>query len=369
MASAKHIRPCLKKHGRYSSKTTSGNTSQKEVIEDVVLQDALLRMKRLSTNDNHASDSKNTKHEIYTKDIVEHCNPLPSSSHYQTKESAIEIYIPQTTAATIDHNLDVKYTCITPEEFQQQSLNGMSSSEEEEEEEVFGDEDIVYYDSSIMAPQETTQVKELDSFPFEDASIDSDEEENGTILDLFVEKPSDAYYEEQALPETTEKRAFSILWKAISNWITPEACEAALLFSSEENNSNITELLQVDTSDIGSSRCGGLMSMIKLHLSRAFLEIKLVDDTTQQLLVERRLAVLFMRFDFTLPMVKLDSAMWQALTVLFVDIVLPSTTESENEINIIPTSALAVGLSIEEYRYLTRSLFVVYKSDEQQNDH
>ena len=359
MASAKHIRPCLKKNGRYSSTKTSGNTPQKEVIEDVVLQDALLRMNRLSTN---------KKHEMYTNDIVEHRNPVPSSSHYQTKESAIEIYVPQITAAKIDHGLDVKYTCITPEEFQQQSLTGMSSSEEEEEEEVFGDEDVLYYDSSIVA-QETTPVKELDSFPFEETSIDSDEEESGTILDLFVEQSANACYEEPALPETTEKRAFSIFWKAISNWITPEACEAAILFSSEENCADITEPLQVDTSDIGSSRCGGLMSMIKLHLSRAFLEFKLVDDTTQQLLVERRLAVLFLRFDFSLPMVKLDSAMWQALTVLFVDIVLPSTTESKNEINIIPASALAVGLSKEEYRYLTRSLFVVYRSDEQQNDH
>jgi hypothetical protein len=185
-----------------------------------------------------------------------------------------------------------------------------------------------------------------------------------------------------------KKRAFLKLWEALTGWMTPQAYEVVeyyykksmynnhktihpqqqLLLPPDEEIQLPPSHITVDTSDIGSSRCAGLMSILSLHLSKAIQELGLNDDAytkdqhpcdvqqqfhfLRRRTIEHRLTTLLLRFHYSAPMVNLDpSDLWLTLTIILVAIV---TNPRQEEI---PHSVLAAGLSNEEYRYLTNHLF------------
>ena len=116
-----------------------------------------------------------------------------------------------------------------------------------------------------------------------------------------------------------------MLWQALSDWLTPEAVawvnglekEYFVQQQQQQNDenannketSNIAAAVvvssssdwapQVDRSDIGASRCAGLMAMIKLYLPTAMKELKRSEDLRR--IAERRLADLLRCFDYSMP--------------------------------------------------------------------
>ena len=119
--------------------------------------------------------------------------------------------------------------------------------------------------------------------------------------------------------------------------------------------------------DIAASRCEGLMSMIKMNLSKGLIELGHgKNDEYVRRMAHVRLGEFIQTFNFSAPMVKLDSKMWLALSVLLLHLLLPKEIRCDDDDkereeglhesrNNVPVSIAAIGICFEEYTYLTKS--------------
>jgi hypothetical protein len=166
-----------------------------------------------------------------------------------------------------------------------------------------------------------------------------------------------------------------MIWNALSTWITPEAVLTLREFKNDlfENESHIIPDDSVparndppEMSDIASSRAAGLMSMLKMHLSKCLTELGYNgNDGYTKRVAETRLSNFIQHFDYSKPMVQFHSDMWRAVTVILLDIVLPKydiayegqsgliISSGQLDISIpISTYVTSIGISREEYNYL-----------------
>lgn len=208
-------------------------------------------------------------------------------------------------------------------------------------------------------------------------------------------------------------RPFLLLWDALSTWITPKSVDILRDYKNElfdqdyedkyspvvlvvndddqtavngkgdnddeDNDEEIEEAQLVVqenqlNSDIAISRCGGLMSMIKMNLAKSLsnLGYDAKDEYTKRM-AESRVSEFVQSFDYSEPMVKFDSNMWFALSVLLLDILLPKhdiayegkcgvivndDDDMDDELTtgiVLPSSISTIGITAEEYKYLTKS--------------
>ena len=191
------------------------------------------------------------------------------------------------------------------------------------------------------------------------------------FMDFFGADEDDSVGEPEAAP-----KAFILLWNAMSSWITPETTAQIQQWQAEQEAAggdaaalipSSTLRQPYDLSDIGASRCGGLMSMIKMHLPRALEELGYnKSDGHVRRLAQSRLANFVRTFNFTDASPKFDSSLWRALTVILVDICFPSSVlfpdiaqstqeGSEGQSPSIPSSIAQCGISESEYKYLVNS--------------
>jgi len=174
-------------------------------------------------------------------------------------------------------------------------------------------------------------------------------------------------------------RPFMVLWNALSGWITPQAVSVVRKHKSELFNSaadlpitpeSTTGPIQnAGMSDICDSRCAGLMNMLKMNFSKALSDLGYNSEDGYTLrIAETRLGEFIQCFDYSEPMVKFQSEMWRALTVILLNIVLPKhdiahegkaggvmkdeTLAGELPL---PSSLAAIGMTMEEYKYLSSS--------------
>ena len=189
---------------------------------------------------------------------------------------------------------------------------------------------------------------------------EDDEEESDSEEDAFLEMLMEQELEDDDddhLEDVSEEqpRAFRKLWDALSDWITPEAVEWMRRLEtpgddeSRTFSSNWTP--QVDRSDVGASRCAGLMAMVKLYLPSSMRELKHSDDVRRT--AEKRLGDLLRTFDYSREAPKLEVKLWKAMTCVLLDMVMIETRVDALES--LPPSVQAVGMALEEYKYLTRS--------------
>ena len=112
--------------------------------------------------------------------------------------------------------------------------------------------------------------------------------------------------------------------------------------------------------DVSAARCAGLLA--QLPTEQCWSELLGKRDTQDDLrATEQRLAELLRCFNYSRP-VKLETvALYRALTCVLLDIVLelPSADGVED----VPGPCRAVGMSAEEYRYLTRSAIANFGSE------
>ncbi|CAJ1936597.1 unnamed protein product [Cylindrotheca closterium] len=154
---------------------------------------------------------------------------------------------------------------------------------------------------------------------------------------------------------TSTPRAFALIWGALARWWTPEAVE--WMARLERPSSTETPLYgnnwspQVDRSDIGASRCAGLMAMVKMYLPSSMHELGFQQEL--QRTAESRIADWLRTFDYSSEAPKLPVKMWKAISCMLLDMVLVESRKTVVEK--LPPSVAAVGMSLEEYKYLTRS--------------
>jgi hypothetical protein len=220
------------------------------------------------------------------------------------------------------------------------------------------------------------------SQPQDDEHDDDNDEHAAELEDLHV------------LRQPLEPRAFSLLWTAITQWVTPHSVALLEEWKQQQQDETTTSRTTTnshvlstvaDRSDVEASRCAGLQAMLKMNLPRAMEELHLPTDLRKFL--DIHLAELLSTFDYTYPIaVKMDMNMWRAMTCVFVDMVLtfsskeqqakynmvganynmkpsgavheennPPGNDSQQNVTIFPESAQAAGLKVEEYRYLVQS--------------
>lgn len=187
------------------------------------------------------------------------------------------------------------------------------------------------------------------------SSDDDEESEAYSDEDDEIDDPLSRVDELEDVLPASEPRAFMKMWMALIDWITPEAVALVREWRKIDSEHSILPdwVPQVDRSDVGASRCAGLMSMLKMHISHSMDELGRSQEDKR--LAETRLADFSRTLDYSRPMVKFDSRMWKAMTCVLLDMVLMDSKGTDNADVAVPPAVNAVGITPDEYRYLTRS--------------
>ena len=310
---------------------------------------------------------------------------------------------------------DLAFQCMDPDSYQQQ----LEVEKEENAKVFFGRQDIFEGDETEDEMAHVERLEDFndpaDQYPVrispltaeahphgEDDGLDCEDSyheerpedqddhlnENETGFDVVDD--DDSYHSDHdSEEEMRPPRAFLVLWKVIAEWVTPEAVSYVQHLHKVTANSVGNGLEeepfsfhpdwqpQVDRSDIGASRCAGLMAIVHMHLSRCLDELGFKGDATsfpQPLagmeredifrLVKPRLANLLRSFDFSRPTPRLDTAQSKALTCILLATVLPNERSKDPaaDSKVVPISCASLGMTYDEYRYLSQSAVINFGS-------
>lgn len=186
------------------------------------------------------------------------------------------------------------------------------------------------------------------------------------------EHDSDYEPEEQPMASRSNHsegmRAFIIIWQTLSQWLTAttiellQGNETAILEPSTATPCELSnnETAQRTSVEIGVSRRSGIMSMLQMYIKRSLVELKRIPLQTQhqkdilndQRKIEQRLADLVQTFDTNGSVANFNSKQWKAMTTILIVISYPSLG---TDFAILPASVQSLGMTTEEYRYLTQS--------------
>jgi len=241
----------------------------------------------------------------------------------------------------------------------------------------------------------------------EDASCSSGSDQDDEILkelglhELIEEEANDNDDEgmdnedigmnSESMPEeSTNIRTFRTFWELLTRWATSSTVDLILSYQgvrptpdddlhvatiSSQHHGSAVEESKLDDSqqeqrcdvNIGASRQQAIMSMIKMCLGRSLSELNKISTVqdehgikVDQRRVEQRLADLVRTFDTSTGGTDLNMKMWKGLTTLLIRNVFPHNTGTENSKEL-PKSIQALNISVEEYQYLTRSVFTSLK--------
>jgi len=280
-------------------------------------------------------------------ELVEYANQVSDEAHENQ--------------AMIETDLD--FSCFTKDDYDQmsQSARSLGISIEEYLERIKKEDDNDIEDNQLPNSDDEA------SNPYDE----NDDENDDDILDLFG-----ASLEEEEILPAPALRPFMMIWNALSKWITPEAVLVLREFKNElfdDENYLVPDetvsprLAPPEMSDIASSRAAGLMSMLKMNLSKCLTELGYKgDDGYTKRVAETRLSNFIQHFDYSSPMVQFHSDLWRAFTVILLDIVLPKydiAYEGQSGKQVVPseqfddtvpisTYVTSIGISREEYKYL-----------------
>jgi hypothetical protein len=241
---------------------------------------------------------------------------------------------------------ELSFSCMDPDEYKERILE-----EEEEEEEDF----------EPHVDENSGDDDDDDDDNVQDDNMQKEQEDGGFLTDFFSNE------DDEEPVQRREERAFLTLWKAIAHWVTPEA--VAYLTLLHERQQEAAEsgqafawdnefVPQVDRSDVGASRCAGLMALLQMHIPRCLQELG--RSMEERRTAERRLADLLRCWDYGRPAaVKLGTKLSRALTCVLLETVLVGPGLEDDTVKL-PASCQAVDMKLEEYRYLTRSAILSF---------
>jgi hypothetical protein len=248
-------------------------------------------------------------------DLMEAAGTLPDP-HDQSPPSVIEA--------------DLSFACMDPETYQEEK-----QQELQQHYEIF-----LGYGPIEDLNLQSDQDKE---------NSEDDEASDGGLWDILGDN-------EEGMDETTsipavEPRIFLDFWNMLSQWITPQAVEY-VRFLQQQSRSDETFRAQADPrDDVSASRCAGLMAVLQMHVPRMLQELG--QSPALLRLMHQRLADLLRTWDFCRPSPKLDTAKSRALTCILLETVLV-----RDDLTQVPDSCEAIGLSLAEYKYLSKSAIV-----------
>jgi hypothetical protein len=189
---------------------------------------------------------------------------------------------------------------------------------------------------------------------FEDDDENTEPHRSDGIWDILGSaEPEDEEDEEPTRPP----RAFLLLWKAIAQWVTPDAV-AYVRDLRDMGHYYCSETVPAyDRSDVGVSRCAGLMAVMRMHIARCWKDLELPTMKTELRTVELQLANLLRLFDYSQPSPKFDTGLSRALTcMLMASILFPQAA-----IQKVPEPCSMVKMELEEYVYLVQSAILRFE--------
>ena len=235
----------------------------------------------------------------------------------------------------------------------------------------------------------------------EDASYSSGSDQDDEILkelglhELIEEEANDnddgnnedTGMDERMPEESTNIRTFRTFWELLTRWATPSTVDLILSYQGvhsttldddlpvdgsvvvvEESKLDDSQQEQRSDVNIGASRQQAIMSMIKMCLGRSLSELNKISTVqdehgikVDQRRVEQRLADLVRTFDTSTGGTDLNMKMWKGLTAILIRNVFPNSSGSTVVSKELPKSIQALSISLEEYQYLTRSVFTSLK--------
>jgi hypothetical protein len=211
---------------------------------------------------------------------------------------------------------------------------------------------------------------------FPDSSDEEDDEvkmeDDTDVMEVLMvgevpdeEKEDQIHYndEDDNRPEP-EAKPFRLLWQALTDWMTPHTVSWIRNLHASASNSQSNHVdtdnewaPMVDRSDIGSSRCAGVMAMLKLYLTGCMEELRYPAEDRRR--AEKRLTDILRTFDYSRENPKLHVSHWKAMTCILLEMVMANGEEnscenrSEGKMKV-PPSVAVLGMSLEEYQYLSR---------------
>lgn len=205
-------------------------------------------------------------------------------------------------------------------------------------------------------------------------SSDEDVDGDDDLLEMFMggdEENADDYFDDDGNPDDQEverePRAFRLLWETLSEWITPEAIQyiAHITASATKNSPDqpTWNAPHIQRSDVEASRCAGLMAMVKLYLPKSLEELGYPLELRRT--ADVRLGEFLRTFCYVQEAPKLPVKLWKAMTCILLEIVLVEERGTKEEVDLrkmtLPPSIATVEMTVEEYRYLTRSVVKIFE--------
>jgi len=213
-------------------------------------------------------------------------------------------------------------------------------------------------------------------------AVGDDDEDDDAVMELLLGSDIDTDDENDArVGKLPEVRAFTLLWNALTDWMTHDTVvwmkalrnyhdndgdskNATSMPSHNSNNSSMdTEWSpMVDRSDIGASRCAGVLAMIRLYLGQCMQELKYPLESRRR--AEKRLNDIMRTFDYSRENPKLTASHWKAMACILLDAVLVETREADSASIRIPQSVANVGMTKEEFEYLSRKAVLIFETSD-----
>lgn len=203
------------------------------------------------------------------------------------------------------------------------------------------------------------------------------------LSDLIDMNEEDEMEIDRSDAKSGDLRSFRVLWELLSRWVTPSSIDLVLHYQGRDgqhqvDNSPCNESTQPSEReeeksnnepprnhvDIGASRMAGIMSMLKMNITRSMSELNKMhklktreeSQVVDQKKVEQRVADLVRTFDSSATAANLNTKMWRGLTTVLIAIAFPNNDSSTDDS--VPPSIQRLVMSVEEYRYLTQSAIV-----------
>jgi len=220
-----------------------------------------------------------------------------------------------------------------------------------------------------------------------EGAVDGDDTDNDDDDDAVMELllGSDIHNDDEngdaSAHRQPEVRAFTLIWEALTSWMTHDTVlwvkalrnghlknqnDKKNVNASEnpDNNNNLTSIdtewsTMVDRSDIGASRCAGVLAMIRLYLRNCMEELNHPLESRRK--AEKRLNDIMRTFDYSRENPKLSAAQWKGMACVLLDAVLIETREADSSLILVPPSVAKIGMSKEEFEYLSRKAVLIFE--------
>eukprot|EP00533_Pseudo-nitzschia_delicatissima_P002463 CAMPEP_0116104180 /NCGR_PEP_ID=MMETSP0327-20121206/14307_1 /TAXON_ID=44447 /ORGANISM="Pseudo-nitzschia delicatissima, Strain B596" /LENGTH=513 /DNA_ID=CAMNT_0003596393 /DNA_START=107 /DNA_END=1648 /DNA_ORIENTATION=+ len=226
---------------------------------------------------------------------------------------------------------------------------------------------------NLKEEQEEERQKQLEMFMgkhdiFDDESLEGqlendndsdDDDDDDAVMELLMGSDLDTDDEVEPAERPLQIKAFSLLWEALTNWMTHQTVIYMKSLESGKVDNALREWTpMVDRSDIGASRCAGVLAMLRLYIGQCLEELGHPIESRKT--ADKRFSDLMRTFDYSRENPKLTAGHWRAMACVLLDACLVETRSGTAKVP--PTSVAKMGMTLAEFEYLSRKAVLIFDS-------